>query len=50
LSLDYYELVNGTINNVSHKPNADYLSKLKNLSVEKDELFKKAKSNAQEAW
>lgn len=47
--LDYYELVNGTINDVSHKPNANYLSKLKNISEEKDELYQRAKSNAQEA-
>lgn len=49
LFLDYYELVNGTINDVSHKPNANYLSKLKNISLEKDVFFQRAKSYAQEA-
>lgn len=47
--LDYYNLVNETINDVSHKSNTNSLSKLKKISIEKDELFQAAKVNAQEA-
>lgn len=47
--LDYYELVNKTVNDISHKSNSNFLEKLKNISTEKDELFQTAKINAQEA-
>lgn len=49
LFVDYYELVNEIINNVSHKSNANSLAKLKKISKEKDEFFEAAKVNAQEA-
>lgn len=49
LFLDYYKLVNETVNNISHKSNANSLSKLKNISTEKDELVQTAKLNAREA-
>lgn len=46
---NYYELVNGTVNDVSHKHNSGFLKKLQKVSLEKDELFQTAKVNAQEA-
>jgi len=49
LFVDYYELVNGIVNNVSHKSNANSLAKLKKVSKEKDEFFETAKVNAREA-
>lgn len=47
--LGYYELVNKTVNDISHKSNNHYLAKLKNTSLEKDELLQTAKVNAREA-
>ncbi|XP_003240956.1 MICOS complex subunit Mic60 isoform X1 [Acyrthosiphon pisum] len=46
---NYYELVNGTVNDVSHKHSSSFLKKLQKVSLEKDELFQTAKVNAQEA-
>ncbi|CAI6363574.1 unnamed protein product [Macrosiphum euphorbiae] len=46
---NYYELVNETVNDVSHKHNSSFLKKLHKVSLEKDELFQAAKVNAQEA-
>ncbi|XP_025194019.1 MICOS complex subunit Mic60-like [Melanaphis sacchari] len=46
---NYYELVNGIVNNVSNKHNTIILKKLQNVSLEKDELCQTAKVNAQEA-
>ncbi|XP_060833624.1 MICOS complex subunit Mic60-like isoform X2 [Rhopalosiphum padi] len=45
----YYELANGTVNNVSHKHNTIILKKLQKASLEKDELFQTARVNAHEA-
>lgn len=50
LFLGYYELVNGTVNNVSYKSNYDSLAQLKKVGREKEELFQTAKVNGQEAW
>jgi len=49
LFVEYYELVNETINDVSHKHNTNFLKKLHKVNLEKDELFQTAKVNAQEA-
>jgi len=49
LFVDYYEVVNGIVNDVSHKHNTSFLKKLQKVSMEKDELFQTAKVNAQEA-
>jgi len=49
LFVDYYEQVNGTVNNISQKHNSITLKKLQKVSLEKDELFQTAKVNAQEA-
>lgn len=49
LFLDYYELVNEIVNNISDKSNLNLLAKLKNINIEKNELFKTAKINAREA-
>lgn len=49
LFVDYYEVVNGIVNDVSHKHNTSILKKLQKVSMEKDELFQTAKVNAQEA-
>lgn len=49
LFVDYYELVNGTVNNIPQKHNSITLKKLQKISLEKDELFQTAKVNAQEA-
>lgn len=46
---NYYELVNGTVNNIPQKHNSITLEKLQKVSLEKDELFQTAKVNAQEA-
>ncbi|XP_027837338.1 MICOS complex subunit Mic60-like isoform X1 [Aphis gossypii] len=46
---NYYELVNGTVNNIPQKNNSITLKKLQKVSLEKDELFQTAKVNAQEA-
>lgn len=46
---NYYELVNETVNDVTHRHNTSLLKKLKKVSLEKDELFQTAKVNAQEA-
>lgn len=49
LFVEYYELVNETVNDVSHKHNTGFLKKLQKINLEKDELFQTAKLNAQEA-
>jgi len=49
LFVEYYELVNETVNDVSHKHNTSFLKKLQKVSLEKNELFQTAKVNAQEA-
>lgn len=49
LFVDYYELVNGTVNNIPQKHNSITLEKLQKVSLEKDELFQTAKVNAREA-
>jgi len=49
LFVGYYELANGTVNNVSHKHNTIILKKLQKASLEKDELFQTARVNAHEA-